>query len=113
RRATDHLDPLREAGVHRRAVLVAPRVVLEPAAVLEHQYARTREPPDDRLADLLSGGERVDPRERAQRVGEGPALLAPQAVLGEGLRRERRQSGGERRAGGRDGDRLDPDRGSG
>ena len=108
RRPADHLDALRQPRVDRGTVLVAPRVVFQPAPVLEHQHSGSGEPPDDRLADLLPRGEGVDPREVGEGVGERHALLAAQLAFGERVARERRGARIERSAGRRHGDRLDP-----
>ena len=47
-------NSLRETRVERRSVLVAPGVILQPAAIGEHEHTWAEQPADHRLAHLLA-----------------------------------------------------------
>ena len=61
RRTADQLDPVGEARLDRRAVFVAPGIVLEAIAVAQHQHRAPRKAADHRLADLAAGREGTTP----------------------------------------------------
>ena len=90
RRPADDLDPLGESGVDRGAVLVAPRVVFEAAAVVEHQHAGSRKPADHGLPDLPAGAQRANARQRLECMGERNRPLAAQPLLAQRGAREGR-----------------------
>ena len=89
RRSSNHFNPLRQSRVDRRAVLVAPRVVLESAAIGEDKHARSEEPADHWLAHLLAGGNVAHAGELRHGVRERDAAGRMHIVAGEDARRER------------------------
>jgi hypothetical protein len=80
---------IRDPRIGRRTVLVAPRVVLEPVAVLEHQGARPGGAAQHRLADLLTGRERAHAGQALDGACQRHRLRAAQALGGEHRCRQR------------------------
>ena len=87
---------LREPRVERRTILVAPRVVLQSAAIGEHEHAWAEQAANHRLAHLLAGRDVPDASELRHRVGQGDAAVQVDLLAGE-------HTGGEWRGTGRDG----------
>src|SRR5207245_3143207 len=91
---------------HGGAVLVTPRVVLEPLSVIEHQHARSRESSNDWFAHLLARAQRTDTRDLVQRVRERHLVSAPQLLTRELWGRQRRGERAKRGPSGGDRDRT-------
>src|SRR6266511_1716427 len=70
RRPANQLDTTHERRFDRGPVLITPRVILEPAAVLEHEHPRPREAANHRFPDLRAGAERAHAGQRVDDVGE-------------------------------------------
>ena len=89
RGTANHLHAVGEARIGRWAVLVAPRVVLQTPAVIEHQHTRPREPANHRLADLSAGRQRANPGDVGKRVRQGHAGTRVHAAAVETRGRQR------------------------
>src|SRR5206468_3179559 len=76
----NQLDTTRERRFDRGAVLITPRVILEPAAVLEHEHPWPREAANHRFPDLRAGAERAHAGQRLDDMGERDPLSLPLLV---------------------------------
>lgn len=89
-RPAHHFDSVRQPGVDRGAILVAPGVVLQPEPPFGDQDPAPREASNNRFAHLHPCAQGAHPGHPLQHVGYRHALVPPQALVAQ---RRHRQNG--------------------